>query len=108
MKMLVLAWESVFKETIINYFSKASISKNQQRADVNDHDDPFKVLTDYRGNQKFESQKKQIQGHIISDYEFFLPILNFFFFFFFGHTEKFYPKFYNICSEAKDLDVENL
>ena len=32
----------------------------------------------------------------------------FLFFYFFGHTEKFYPKFYNICSEAKDLDVENL
>ena len=44
MKMLVLAWESVTKEKIINCFSKAGIWKYQQRAAVNDEDDPFKTL----------------------------------------------------------------
>ena len=46
MKMLVLAWESVTKETITNCFSKAIISKDQQRATVNDNDDPFQALTE--------------------------------------------------------------
>ena len=36
---------------------------------------------------------------IISGYKFFLPILNSFA----GGTEKFYPKCYKACSEAKDL-----
>ena len=45
MKMLVLAWESVTEETIINCFSKAGISKDQQVAAINDDDDPFKALT---------------------------------------------------------------
>lgn len=39
MKMPVLAWESVTKETIINSFSKASISEDQQKAAVNYDDD---------------------------------------------------------------------
>ena len=39
MKMLVLAWESVTEETIINCFSKAGISKDQQVAAINDDDD---------------------------------------------------------------------
>ena len=46
MKMLVLAWESVTEETIINYFSKAGISKDQQVAAFNDNDDLFKALTE--------------------------------------------------------------
>ena len=46
MKMLVLAWESVTEETIINCFSKAGISKDQQVAAINDNDDPFKALTE--------------------------------------------------------------
>ena len=46
MKMLVLAWESVTEETIINCFSKAGISKDQQVAAINDDDDPFKALTE--------------------------------------------------------------
>ena len=46
MKMLVLAWESVTEETIINCFSKAGISKDQQVAVINDNDDLFKVLTE--------------------------------------------------------------
>ena len=46
MKMLVLARESVTKETIINCFSKAGISKDQQRVAVKDDDDPFKALTE--------------------------------------------------------------
>ena len=45
-KMLVLAWESVTEETIINCFSKAGISKDQQVAAINDDDDPFKALTE--------------------------------------------------------------
>ena len=45
MKMLVLAWESVTEETIINCFSKAGISNDQQVAAINDDDDPFKALT---------------------------------------------------------------
>ena len=44
MKKFVLAWEGATKETIINCFSKTSISKDQQRAAVNDDDDPFKAL----------------------------------------------------------------
>ena len=43
--MLVLAWESATKETIINSFSKAGISNDQQRAAVNNNDDLFKALT---------------------------------------------------------------
>ena len=46
MKMLVLAWESVTEETIINCISKAGISKDQQVAAINDDDDPFKALTE--------------------------------------------------------------
>ena len=46
MKMLVLAWESVTEETIINCFSKAGISKDQQVAAINDNDDSFKTLTE--------------------------------------------------------------
>ena len=46
MKMFVLAWEGATKETIINCFSKTSISKDQQRAAVNDDDDTFKALTE--------------------------------------------------------------
>ena len=46
MKMLVLAWESVTEETIINCVSKAGISKDQQAAAINDDDDPFKALTE--------------------------------------------------------------
>ena len=46
MKMLVLSWESVTEETIINCFSKAGISKDQQVAAINDDDDPFKALTE--------------------------------------------------------------
>ena len=45
MKMLVLARESVTKETIISCFSKAGISKDQQRVAVN-NDDPFKTLAE--------------------------------------------------------------
>ena len=44
MKMLVLAWESVTEETIIDCFSKAGISRDQQVAAINDDDDPFKAL----------------------------------------------------------------
>ena len=44
MKMLVLAWESVTEETIIDCFSKAGISRDQQVASINDDDDPFKAL----------------------------------------------------------------
>ena len=44
MKMFVLAWESVTEETIINCFSKAGISKDQQVAAINDDDDLFKAL----------------------------------------------------------------
>ena len=43
--MLVLVWESVTKETIINCFSKASTSKDMERAAVNDYDDPSKGFT---------------------------------------------------------------
>ena len=43
--MLVLVWESVTKETIINCFSKASISKDLERAAFNDYDDPSKGFT---------------------------------------------------------------
>ena len=46
MKMLVLAWESTTKETIINSFSKAGISNDQQRAAVNNNDNIFKALTE--------------------------------------------------------------
>ena len=46
MKMLVLAWESVTEETIINCFSKADISKDQQVTAINDDNDPFKSLTE--------------------------------------------------------------
>ena len=42
--MPVLAWKSVTKERIINCFSKAGISKDQQRAVVNNDDDAFKAL----------------------------------------------------------------
>ena len=46
MKMLVLTWESVTEKTIINCFSKAGTSKDQQVATINDHDDLFKALTE--------------------------------------------------------------
>ena len=46
MKMLVLIWEMVTEEMIINCFSKAGISKDQQLAAINDDDDPFKALTE--------------------------------------------------------------
>ena len=44
--MFLLPSESVTKETIINYFSKAGISKDQQRVVVNGNDYPFKALTE--------------------------------------------------------------
>ena len=46
MKMLVLVWESVNEETIINCFSKAAIPKDQQVTAINDDDDHFKALTE--------------------------------------------------------------
>ena len=55
MKMLVLAWKSVTKGVIINCFSKAGISKNQQRTAANDDDDPFIALTEEI--KKFKSSK---------------------------------------------------
>ena len=45
-KMLVLAWESATLERITNFFSKAGISKDQQRAAINDNDDPFKTIAE--------------------------------------------------------------
>ena len=46
MKMLVLAWESVTEDKIINGFSKAGISNDHQVAAINDDDDPFEALTE--------------------------------------------------------------
>ena len=54
MKMLVLAWKSVAKEKIIYCFSKAGISKDQQRTTVNDNNDPFKALA-----EEFKSLRAQ-------------------------------------------------
>ena len=56
MKLLVLVWESVTEEKIINCFSKAGISKDQQVAAINDDGDPFKALTD-----EFESLRARKQ-----------------------------------------------
>ena len=44
--MLVLARESATLERITNFFSKAGISKDQQRAAINDNDDPFKTIAE--------------------------------------------------------------
>ena len=44
MKMLDLAWQKVKNSTIINYFAKAGISKEQQKSAQLDDDDPFKDL----------------------------------------------------------------
>ena len=48
--------------------------------------------------QQFESFKILVED-IISDYEFFLPVVSSFVY----DTEKFYPKCYKVCSEAKDF-----
>ena len=57
MKMLVLVWESVNEETIINCFSKAGISKDQQVAAINGDDDPFKA-------EEIESSKTRSSARI--------------------------------------------
>ena len=44
MKHLVLSWNAVSKETIVNCFKKSNISQSNQQAAVNDDDDPFKSL----------------------------------------------------------------
>ena len=56
--MFLLASESVTKETIINYFSKAGISKDQQRVVVNGNDYPFKALTEEI--KSFTAQKSHL------------------------------------------------
>ena len=48
--------------------------------------------------QQFESFKILVED-ITSDYEFFLPVVSSFV----CDTEKFYPKCYKVCSEAKDF-----
>ena len=65
MKILVLAWESATKTTVINCFSKAFISKDQQRATVNDDDDPFKVLTEEI--KSLRAQKQDLAPEITSN-----------------------------------------
>ena len=44
MKHLVSPWNSVSKETIVNCFTKSSISQSKQQAAVKDDDDPLKSL----------------------------------------------------------------
>ena len=58
MKMLVLAWEGVTKKTVINCFSKAGRSQDQEGAAVNDNGDPFKALTE--GIKRLRAQKPDL------------------------------------------------
>ena len=44
MKHLVLSWNAVSKETIVNCFKKSNIGQSNQQAAVNNDDDPLKSL----------------------------------------------------------------
>ena len=44
MRMLDVAWEKVTKETVVNCFAKAGISKEKQVESLSEADDPFKDL----------------------------------------------------------------
>ena len=44
MRMLDVAWGKVTKETVVNCFAKASISKDKQAESLSEADDPFKDL----------------------------------------------------------------
>ena len=44
MRMLDVAWGKVTKETVVNCFAKAGISKEKQVESLSEADDPFKDL----------------------------------------------------------------
>ena len=53
MRMLEVAWEKVIKETVVNCFAKAGISKEKQVESLSEADDPFRDLQELFMHQSF-------------------------------------------------------
>ena len=66
MKHLVLSWNAISKETIVNYFIKSNISQSKQQAAVNNDDDLLKSLQeDLEKLHAFD--KKSIQPNLSAE-----------------------------------------
>ena len=66
MKHLVLSWNAISKETIVNYFIKSNISQSKQQAAVNNDDDLLKSLQeDLEKLHAFD--KKSIQPNLSTE-----------------------------------------